>query len=112
MAPEGLIMHFGGPSGDGADGRGGERRQDPKHAPTGNYLLYRGGVVRLGRMTMTDADLRIADSDPPTRSTSVLPSMLRQLAAGYVKVRLDGGLEITVPDYDRVGSADLRPDLP
>jgi len=100
LEPEAMVMRFG-------DGH-------PVDAgiPQGNYITYRGGNIRLGRMTMTDADLQIIDADPNDPFDFYPAQMNKQISAGYVKVKEDGGLMIFAPDYaemetDRV---DLRPD--
>ncbi|MGH7565291.1 MAG: hypothetical protein ACREK2_00525 [Gemmatimonadota bacterium] len=78
---------------------------DPGAAPrTGrvNHLWFQGGTIRIGRMTQTDADLRIVDQDPSDAFDFFSERMTRQLAAGYAKLRLDGGLTMFVPDYDDI----------
>jgi len=78
---------------------------DPDAAPAAgnaNHLWFRGGTIRIGRMTQTDADLRILDADPADRFDFFADSMDQQLAAGYAKMRTDGGLTMHVPDYDDI----------
>ena len=78
---------------------------DPDAAPASeddNHLWFRGGTIRIGRMTQTDADLRILDDDPADRFDFFADSMNQQLAAGYAKMRTDGGLTMHVPDYDDI----------
>ena len=98
LEPGAMVMRFGtgGPPADAGV---------PDH-----YLFYRGGTVRLGRMTMTDADLRILDADPSDPFDFYPNQMNRQISAGYVKVQPDGGLKIFAPDYNDMGHVpDLRP---
>lgn len=79
---------------------------DPGMAPRpgrSNHLWFRGGTIRIGRMTQTDADLLIVDQDPRDPFDFFGERMTRQLAAGYTKMRVDGGLTMFVPDY-----ADIR----
>ena len=99
LAPEGLVLRFGdGPPDDG----GGQKE---------NYISYRGGSIRLGRLIMVDADLMIVDADPRDPFDFYPHEMKRQISAGYVKVKDGGGLKIFAPDYAELGdSADLRPD--
>ena len=78
---------------------------DPGAAPTpgrANHLWFRGGTIRIGRMTQTDADLRILDADPSDPFDFVGDRMNDQLAAGYAKMRADGGLTMFVPDFDDI----------
>ena len=98
LDPDAMVMRFGdGPS----SGPGVERN---------HYISYRGGTIRLGRMTMTDADLQIFDADPKDAFDFYPSQMNRQISAGYVKVKEDGGLKIFAPDFGEIDqSTDLRP---
>lgn len=76
---------------------------DPDKAPAldrANHLWFRGGTIRIGRMTQTNADLRIVDADPDDPFDFFPDRMNDQLAAGYAKMRADGGLTMFVPDFD------------
>jgi hypothetical protein len=78
---------------------------DPGAAPApgrANHLWFRGGTIRIGRMTQTDADLRILDADPRDPFDFFGDRMNDQLAAGYAKMRADGGLTMFVPDFDDI----------
>ncbi|HEY7529877.1 MAG TPA: hypothetical protein VIC56_04300 [Gemmatimonadota bacterium] len=68
-----------------------------------NYLWFRGGTIRIGRMTQRDADLRIVDDDPNDPFDFDVRHMNDQLAAGYAKLAPSGGLTMHVPD-----EADVR----
>jgi hypothetical protein len=98
LEPDGMVMRFGSlppPSqGEGTD----------EH-----FIKYRGGTIRLGRMTMTDADLQIFDANPSNAFDFSPSDINRQISAGYVKVQLHGGLVIIAPDYARINESDLRP---
>jgi hypothetical protein len=75
---------------------------DPGAAPrpgNANHLWFRDGTIRIGRMTQTDADLRILDDDPRDPFDFFPGQMNRQLAAGYAKMGVDGALTMFVPDY-------------
>jgi hypothetical protein len=99
LEPDGMVMRFG-------DGKPPEPPDPREH-----HIFYRGGTIRLGRMTMTDADLQIFDADPSDAFDFYPGKMNDQISAGYVKVKKDGGLEIYAPDYAKIGDkADLRPD--
>lgn len=96
LEPEGMVMRFG-------QGR-------PRGPDSPNFLSYRGGTIRLGRMTMTDADLQIFDANPSDPFDFYPGKMNDQISAGYVKVQKNGGLKIYAPDYGELEqSADLRP---
>jgi hypothetical protein len=69
---------------------------------TRNYIYHRGGVLRFGKLTMTDVDLEIVDDDQKTPFDFFLRDYDRQLAAGYSKNTLSHGLIVHMPDYGRV----------
>jgi hypothetical protein len=52
------------------------------HYRARNYIYHRGGVLRFGRLTMTDSDLEIVDQSPSTPFDFSLPDYNRQLVAG------------------------------
>jgi len=59
-----------------------ERRSEPLRLPVkaANYSYHRGGTLRFGKLTITDADLEIIDQNPRT-PFRLLPRRL-QPAAG------------------------------
>ena len=89
VAPKGLILHFGGAR--------------PAASGNGNYAYYRGGTIRIGKMTMRDADLRIVDQDPGDAFDFSVDRLNEQLQAGYAKLQADGGLTMHVPDFGTSG---------
>jgi len=67
-------------------------------APT--FLRFRGGTLRFGRLTMTDADLDIlSDGAPREVFEFSLPHYLEQLEAGYSRITASGGLIVHMPSY-------------
>ena len=64
-----------------------------------NYMYYRGGVLRFGKLTMHDADLLIMDAEPEDPFDFFLDQYNAQLVAGYSKNTPDHGLVVTMPDY-------------
>ena len=78
---------------------------DPDAAPRpgrANHLWFRGGMILIGRMTQTNADLRILDDDPRDPFDFVPDQMNSQLAAGYAKMSTEGALTMFVPDYNDI----------
>jgi hypothetical protein len=67
-----------------------------------NYIYHRGGILRFGKLTMTDSDLEIVDQNPRTPFDFSLPEYNRQLVAGYSKNTLSHGLVVHVPDFSQV----------
>jgi hypothetical protein len=64
-----------------------------------NYMYYRGGVLRFGKLTMHDTDLLIMDAEPEDPFDFFLDQYNAQLVAGYSKNTPDHGLVVTMPDY-------------
>ena len=86
----------------------------PAHA-TGegrNYMHYRGNVLRFGRLTMNDTDMRLIDADPSDPFDFSPKEYVRHLVAGYSKNTADGRLRVYMPDYDEASRANLRPASP
>jgi hypothetical protein len=80
-----------------------------------NYLFFRGGVLRFGKLTMTDADLQIVDADLKDPFDFFQEKYNDQLVAGYSKNTPNGGLIVFMPDFDQVSGSrppSLRPRTP
>ncbi len=67
-----------------------------------NYLLFKGGTVRFGKLTMSDTDLELIDSDPADPFAFSIDHYQDQLVAGYSKMTGKGGLCVHVPDFDKI----------
>lgn len=74
-----------------------------------NYMYYRGGVLKFGKLTMTDTDLRLIDADPRDPFEFSPAHYSAQLVAGYSKSMPNGGLRTYMPDLDQAVKADSRP---
>ena len=69
--------------------------------PASNYMAYRGGVLKFGKLTMNDTDMRLIDANP-TDPFDFFPDHYQdQLVAGYSKTTKSGGLLVYMPDYDK-----------
>ncbi len=81
---------------------GGGARGDTSPPPVarGNYMYYRGGTLKFGKLVMADADLRIIDMDPSDPFDFHPDRYTEQLVAGYSKTTKALGLEAFMPDYD------------
>jgi hypothetical protein len=67
-----------------------------------NYMAYRGGMLRFGKLTMNDTDIRLIDTDP-TDPFDFFPDHYQdQMVAGYSKATATGGLLVYMPDYDKI----------
>jgi hypothetical protein len=68
-------------------------------SPLGNYIWFRGGTIRFGKLTMSDADLRLIDTRPSDPFDFFSARYVKQLVAGYSKNTPEGGLRTYMPDY-------------
>jgi hypothetical protein len=73
-----------------------------------NYIYYKGGVLRFGKLTMADADLEIVDQSPRTPFDFSLPDYSRQLVAGYSKNTPTHGLIVFMPDFASLSRSNNR----
>lgn len=67
-----------------------------------NYMYYRGGTLRFGKLTMSDADLALIDANQTDAFDFYQDRYERQLVAGYSKNTVAHGLKVYMPDYYRV----------
>jgi hypothetical protein len=83
----------------------------PPHGPDNvakNYMYYRGGLLKFGKLTMHDTDLRLVDADPRDPFEFSPAQYITQLAAGYSKSLRNGGLRTFMPDLDQAPRAEAR----
>jgi hypothetical protein len=64
----------------------------------GNYMYYRGGTLRFGKLFMVDADMRILDADTSDPFDFSLDRYNEQLVRGYSVTLPSLGLEVHMPD--------------
>jgi hypothetical protein len=63
-----------------------------------NYMYFRGGSLRFGKLTMADADMLIVDDDPSDRFDFSLPGYFSQLVASVHRTTPSDGLIVHMPD--------------
>lgn len=66
--------------------------------PALNYLYFRGGTIRIGKLFMVHADLEIIDIAPADPLDFDIDQYARQLDAGYVKRTAASALIVHMPD--------------
>ena len=74
-----------------------------------NYMFFRGGTLRFGKLTMANADLLIVDRDPANVFDFSLDRYNDQLVAGYSKSTAALGLVVHMPDLRTLGRKTLAP---
>jgi len=70
---------------------------------SGNYLYFRRGTLRVGKLFMVHADMEIMDQNPADPFDFSVDEFPRQLVAGYVKVTAARGLIVHAPDLKTIG---------
>jgi hypothetical protein len=88
-----------------------ERKVQPLTPPVaepGNYMFFRHGVLRFGKLTMDDTDLLIQDADRRDWFDFWLDRYNDQLVAGSSRNTRDHGLIVQMPDWRVVGQAGGR----
>ena len=84
--------------------------QPPPRQPTlplpsaRNYLYFFGGIIRFGKLTMTDADMQLIDADASTPFDFFPARYEAQLVAGYSRNTRRKGLQVFMPDYARAAA--------
>ena len=66
-----------------------------------NYMFFRGGVLRFGKLTMHDADLMIVDAQPQDPFDFFPDHYNAQLVSGVERSTPDNGLVVYMPDFKR-----------
>jgi len=73
-----------------------------------NYMYYRGGTLRFGKLTMVDADLVLVDADQSDPFDFSPEEYNDQLVAGYSKNTRSHGLIVYMPDLSDVSRRSAR----
>jgi hypothetical protein len=81
----------------------------PAKGPASNYMAYRGGILKFGKLTMHDADMRLIDTEPKDPFDFFPDHYNEQLVAGYSKTTASGGLLVYMPDYEKVSKPAKAP---
>ncbi|HKP14587.1 MAG TPA: hypothetical protein VJT85_00915 [Gemmatimonadaceae bacterium] len=68
-----------------------------------NFVYFRGGTLRFGRLTMTDTDLLIHDADERDPFDLYFPEYNKQLVAGHTGNLPNLGLRTWMVDYGKLG---------
>ena len=69
-----------------------------------NYVYFRGGELRFGKLTMRDTDLLIGDADEGDPLDLYLAQYNKQLVAGHARNLPNLGLRTWLVDYRRIAN--------
>lgn len=77
---------------------------DPPHPEERNWMFYRGGTLRMGKLLMVDADMEVTDTDASDPFDFFIDRYNDQLIAGWERNMPDYGLYVFMRDYGDLGS--------
>jgi hypothetical protein len=80
----------------------------PPNGRFSNYMYYRGGTLRFGKLTMVDTDLELVDADQKDPFDFSPEQYNDQLVAGYSKNTRSHGLIVYMPDLSDVSRRSAR----
>jgi hypothetical protein len=69
-----------------------------------NFVYFRGGTLRFGKLTMSDTDLLIHDADESDPFDLYFPEYNRQLVAGHTRNLENLGLRTWMVDYGKLAA--------
>jgi hypothetical protein len=78
----------------------GQRGRLSPPAISKNFIYWRGGNLRFGKLMMTETDLELVDEDPKDPFDFSIDHWNDQLVAGYSKNTTSRGLKAHMPDYN------------
>jgi len=84
-----VVQEFGTPS---------KKPLTPPNSRFANYMYYRGGTLRFGKLTMVDTDMVLVDADQKDPFDFSPGEYNDQLVAGYSKNTRSHGLIVYMPD--------------
>lgn len=74
------------------------------HPEEKNYMYYRGGTLRMGKLLMVDADMQVVDTDPSDPFDFFIDRYNDQLVAGMSRNQPNYGLLVFMRDFNDVGT--------
>jgi hypothetical protein len=99
VTPNEILQTFGSPAGVS---------ELPPPLAVPNYIYFRGGNMRFGKLVMVSTDLLTIDGDPSDPFDFYLDYYHTQLVAGYHITSPDYGLVSYMPDFNDLGTAKGR----
>jgi len=78
------------------------------HPDVRNYMYYREGTLRMGKLLMVDADMLVVDADASDPFDFFIDRYNDQLVAGYSRNENNYGLFVVMRDFNDIGTP-LKP---
>jgi hypothetical protein len=73
------------------------------HPEEKNYMYYRGGTLRMGKLLMVGADMQVVDTDPADPFDFFIDRYNDELVAGFSRNQPDYGLLVFMRDFEDLG---------
>ena len=77
-----------------------------------NFVYFRGGRLRFGRLEMRDTDLLISNGNAADPFDLYLAHYAEQLSAGYSRTMPNAALRVVMPDWRAIARGDSVPSPP
>ncbi len=74
------------------------------HPEEHNYMYYRGGTLRMGKLLMIDADMFVVDTDRSDPFDFFIDRYNDQLVGGFSRNQPNYGLFVFMRDFDDLGT--------
>ena len=74
------------------------------HPESKNYMYFRGGTLRMGKLLMPDADMQVVDADESDPFDFYIDRYNEQLVAGYTRNQPNYGLLVFMRDFNDLGT--------
>jgi hypothetical protein len=85
-----------------------KRPLTPPNGRFSNYMYFRGGTLRFGKLTMVDTDMLLVDADQKDPFDFSPEEYNDQLVAGYSKNTRSHGLVVYMPDLSDLSRRSAR----
>jgi len=76
----------------------------PPHPEEKNWMYYRHGTLRMGKLLMVDADMQVVDTDPRDPFDFFIDRYNDQLVAGLSRNQPNYGLLVFMRDFNDLGT--------
>lgn len=76
----------------------------PRHPEEKNWMYYKHGTLRMGKLLMVDADMQVTDTDPRDPFDFFIDRYNDQLIGGFTRNQPDYGLFVYMRDFDDLGT--------
>ena len=90
------------PQGELVEVYGSPRGEIKKIEQWRNFIRLRGGITRIGKLTMQPTDILLVDTSQDDWFTFDLTQLPEQLVSGYARLTPQAGLQMFIPDIGKI----------